>query len=196
MQSRTLLIYITAFFIAVFGLLSVFVEFGKQLWPTLTLLSQFLIIALLIFYRAEEGNDVTPVRFFLTHRAKLWAFVVAAAATMGSLYYSTIAGYVPCRLCWFQRIFMYPLPLLLGVAIWQDDDAKPYVVPMCVIGGLIAVYHYLTQFGTFSTSCSTVGPDCAAKLTFHFGYITIPMMALTAFILVPLFLYVEDRLSE
>src|SRR4051812_7263266 len=80
---------------------------------------------------------------------ELWlAFLVAAAATAGSLYYSEIAGYVPCELCWFQRICMYPLSILtLLMALGNDHRAARYLLPLPVVGGGLAIYHMLVERG-------------------------------------------------
>src|SRR5437773_798923 len=80
---------------------------------------------------------------------ELWAaFLVAAVATAGSLFYSEIAGYLPCDLCWFQRICMYPLSIiLLGMAIAGDNRAVRYVLPLPLVGAGVSIYHMLIQYG-------------------------------------------------
>ena len=80
--------------------------------------------------------------------AGLWlAFLVAATATAGSLYFSEVADFVPCQLCWFQRIAMYPLAVILLVAaIRRDRSVRWYVGPIAVIGGLVSTYHYLIEW--------------------------------------------------
>ncbi len=123
------------------------------------------------------------------------SFIVALVATSGSLFYSQVAGYTPCLLCWFQRIFMYPLVILLGVAIYRDDSRKmlrQYLSPMTVFGGLIAVWHYITQVTEAASGCTAGGVDCGVPWIFHLGYITIPLMALTGFTLITLFLFSKD----
>jgi hypothetical protein len=114
----------------------------------------------------------------------LAAFIVALTALSGSLYFSEIAGYEPCKLCWFQRIFMYPLVLVLGIAVYKKDyAAKRYVVPMAIIGAVIAAYHYVsaTLVKAAAVSCTLDGPSCFVDYFTDYGYVTIPMMALTAF---------------
>jgi disulfide bond formation protein DsbB len=108
---------------------------------------------------------------------------VAAAATLGSLYYSEIAHYVPCDYCWYQRIAMYPLALILGIAAFRDDRSiTRYAVPLAAAGGLISGYHYLIQqFPDLSTgSCSAAAP-CTATWVWEFGFVSIPFMALSCF---------------
>jgi disulfide bond formation protein DsbB len=125
-------------------------------------------------------------------RAALWgyelwgAFVVAALATGGSLFLSEIAGFVPCDLCWFQRICMYPLSILTLFAAYHGDYRfARYLLPFPVIGACISVYHILieNQVITEPSSCRIGGTGCAVKWINEFGYITIPTLALTGFLL-------------
>ena len=115
----------------------------------------------------------------------LWlAFVVALVSTLGSLYLSEVARFVPCTLCWYQRIAMYPLALLLGIAALRGDVAvRRYVVPLAVIGALIAAYHVALQRlpGLPSGTCSLDVP-CSAVYVERFGFVAIPVMALIGFV--------------
>lgn len=116
-----------------------------------------------------------------------FAWLVSLTATLGSLYFSEIRGFVPCELCWIQRIFMYPLALILGVAVFTDDRAvKKYVLPLTLIGGSISLYHYLVQKvpGFASIKPCVQGVPCSAQYINWFGFVTIPFLALTAFILI------------
>ncbi|MES7181318.1 disulfide oxidoreductase, partial [Cutibacterium acnes] len=92
--------------------------------------------------------------------------LVSVAATLGSLYFSEIRGFIPCELCWFQRIFMYPLSILLGVAAYRDDRAiKNYVLPLSIVGLSISTFHYLKQKVPFFSSielCSE-GASCTVQ---------------------------------
>ena len=119
---------------------------------------------------------------------ELWlAFLVAATATGGSLFFSEIAHFVPCELCWFQRICMYPLSITtLLLAIANDHRAVRYLLPLPVVGAGISVYHLLVENGVVSQtqSCQLSAPGgCATKWINEFGYVTIPTLALTAFAL-------------
>jgi len=122
---------------------------------------------------------------------KVWflyfAWLVSVIATLGSLYFSEIRGYIPCDLCWFQRIFMYPLILILGIGTFQSDmSVKKFVLPMSIIGGAISFFHYLEQkvpgFGGIRPCVS--GVPCSAEYINWLGFITIPFLALTAFTLI------------
>ena len=150
----------------------------------------FIVVAIiyLLFFRAKKSS----VANFIARHGLLLAFVVALLSTAGSLFYSEIAGFEPCKLCWFQRIFMYPQVVLLGLALWKHDkNIRDYAIGLSGIGALIAGYHYLLQFGMApSVACSAVGYSisCSKFFAVNFGYITIPMMALTAFVLIIIFL--------
>jgi len=114
------------------------------------------------------------------------AFSVALAATLGSLYYSEIAGFVPCTLCWYQRILMYPLVAITLVGILRQDEGLPvYVLPLSVLGLGFSTYHYLIQMGVIGHSgACKVGIPCDLRWVNYAGFITIPLMALTAFALI------------
>ena len=119
---------------------------------------------------------------------ELWlAFLVAAVATGGSLFFSEIAHFVPCELCWFQRICMYPLSITtLLMAIANDQRATRYLLPLPVVGAGVSVYHLLVENGVVkeSQACLVSAPGgCATKWINEFGYVTIPTLALTAFAL-------------
>ena len=112
------------------------------------------------------------------------AWVQSIVATLGSLYYSEIKHYTPCTLCWYQRIFMYPLVLIILIGIIRKDkNIYTYVLPMSVIGCCIAMYHVLLQKGVLPESIApcVLGASCTTKYVGYFGFITIPVMSLTAF---------------
>ncbi|HEX7171968.1 MAG TPA: disulfide bond formation protein B [Candidatus Limnocylindria bacterium] len=115
----------------------------------------------------------------------LWlAVVVATVATAGSLYFSEVAGFVPCALCWYQRIAMYPLVLVLGIAALRGDvQVRRYVGPMAAIGAVISIYHIGVERlpGLPTGSCSLEAP-CDLIWVERFGFITIPVMALAGFL--------------
>ncbi len=111
------------------------------------------------------------------------ALGVAVIATAGSLYLSEVANFVPCRLCWYQRIAMYPLVPVLGVAVWRrDPGVRFYALPLTVIGGSISTYHVLLErFPSLEGGLCEVANPCTLIWVERFGYLTIPTMALSAF---------------
>jgi disulfide bond formation protein DsbB len=122
------------------------------------------------------------------------AFLVAAVATIGSLYFSERAGFVPCRLCWYQRIAMYPLSVVLLVgAIRRDVAVRWYVGPLAAIGALIAGYHTLIEWRPQldTGACELTGPSCTYVWFREFGFISLATMALVGFLTILSLLFVR-----
>lgn len=112
------------------------------------------------------------------------AWLVALTATLGSLYFSEIKEFVPCELCWYQRICMYPLSIVLGIAAYhQDTRLKKYVLPLSIIGGCISLFHYLQQKvpGFAAIRPCTEGVPCNMAYINWMGFVTIPFLAFVAF---------------
>jgi Disulfide bond formation protein DsbB len=120
---------------------------------------------------------------------ELWgAFLVAAIATGGSLFYSQVGGAIPCEFCWFQRVLMYPLSILtLLLAARRDNRGARYLIPLPVVGAGTSIYHMLIERGVIAEpkACTLTGAGCAANWITRegFGYLTIPTLALTGFLL-------------
>ena len=118
---------------------------------------------------------------------ELWlAFAVAALATGGSLFFSEIAHFVPCELCWYERICMYPLAIVtLLAALANDHRVARYLLPLPLVGAGIAGYHELIERGVVAQprACVLSAPGgCATKWMDELGYVTIPVLTLTAFV--------------
>lgn len=121
------------------------------------------------------------------HLSLYFSLIVAIVATSGSLFFSEVIGYPPCVLCWYQRICMYPLALLLLLGIWNDDaKISRYTLPINIIGLCFALYHNLIYYGIIPENLSPCreGVSCADVHIEWLGFITIPMLSLTAFILI------------
>ncbi|MBI5139257.1 disulfide bond formation protein B [Candidatus Nomurabacteria bacterium] len=107
---------------------------------------------------------------------------------MFSLVYSEIVGYLPCYLCWYQRIFLFPLVFIFGTAIWSKDrKIVKYVLPLLSVGFIISVYqNFMYYFAdTGNAPCDASGVSCYQQLVSVFGgYISIPMLALTSFVFI------------
>ena len=125
---------------------------------------------------------------------------VSLVATLGSLYFSEIRQYVPCDLCWIQRIFMYPLVIIIGVAYVQKNvRIAVTTMILAIIGGCISLYHYGLQKLAFladaAPSCGQV--PCTGQYINWLGFVTIPFLALTAFILIAgMSIYLWKSLKE
>jgi disulfide bond formation protein DsbB len=152
-----------------------------------------LAVAARVSDTAEDGLDAMRER--LARFALPGAAIVALLAMGGSLYYSEIVHYTPCTLCWYQRIAMYPLVLLLGIAAFRRDiGIRLYAIPLASIGALIAAYHYLLEwFPSLDTGACVVGVPCTQVWFRQFGFISLPFLALTAFLLVIALLLLPHR---
>jgi disulfide bond formation protein DsbB len=140
---------------------------------------------------------------YIGQKGSWFILLVSGLATLGSLFYSEVAHFVPCVLCWYQRIAMYPIVLTAIIALRRHDKKDwIFTLPAAIIGAAIALYHYIIQvISTFATvpdaflPCSTVGmtPSCTSSHFMMYGYITIPMMALTAFALILIIVWCMRR---
>lgn len=149
------------------------------------LLQVLSVIALgLLFFRPKENRENFYLEFINKHFLIL-AFLISLSASIFPLVYSEIVGFVPCYLCWWQRVFIFPLPLMFGVALWDKDRrVVRYALPILCVGFLISVYqNFFYYFGENSNlPCDASGVSCYQHLVSVFGgYISIPMLALTAF---------------
>ena len=119
-------------------------------------------------------------------QALVLAFLVAAVSMSGSLWFSEGAHFTPCRLCWYQRIAMYPLVPLLGLAAWRRDDGiRPYAATLASLGAAVSAYHVLIErFPSLESGACEVANPCTIIWVRRFGYLTIPTMALSAFALI------------
>jgi len=176
------------------------ISFVNQLLALLSILGQIFIL-LVVFYFLfslkkqnflfKKINNLKLFKStvsFLGERGLVLAFIVALTSTLGSLFYSEFLGYTPCSLCWYQRIFIYPQVIILGLAILKKDLAViKYSISLSLVGILIALYQYFIQLRIFSgLPCPAIGSSCDKLFIIEFGYVTIPLMSLTAFAIVPL----------
>lgn len=122
------------------------------------------------------------------------AFLTALTAMLSSLYYSEVVGFLPCTLCWYQRIFSYATVFILGLSIIKKDNSIiPYGIFLSFLGGIIALYHSYIQIShTESVVCGESAVSCGEMYFTLYGYITIPILSLTTFVLTILFLHLKD----
>ncbi|WP_082234705.1 disulfide oxidoreductase [Halobacillus massiliensis] len=126
----------------------------------------------------------------MNKKSETWLFIAWAAAlvaTVGSLFFSEVLGYVPCELCWYQRILMYPLVIIYGAALLKKNSSVAYAgLFLSGIGGCVSIYHYLIQklpaLQSAGDACGVV--PCNAEYINVLGFITIPFLAGTAFIII------------
>ena len=161
----------------------------------IVIVAWFAVMALASFFVDSVAVGFDGIRERLSPFALTAAWGVALLATGGSLYFSEVAHYTPCTLCWYQRIAMYPLVLILGIAIFRRDiSVRIYAIPLAVIGAVIAVYHWLLErFPELDYGACSAGVPCTQKWFEEFGFVTLPFLALVAFSLVITFLLIPPR---
>lgn len=151
-----------------------------------TLLSQVLFAVLAIAYFLRKKNPALDSFFkIITPYALPFAFLLALGAMVLSLVYSEVFGFIPCGLCWMQRVFLYPQTVLLGMAWWKKDSKiTDYIIALSVLGAIYALDQHFLQMGISSgLPCPASGEgDCAKRILFEFNYITFPLMSFTAFV--------------
>lgn len=139
------------------------------------------IICLFLLFFGTKKNKFF---FYLEKHFLVIGFLISLLASLFSLVYSEIVNFAPCYLCWYQRVFMFPLVFIFAVALW-DKDKKiiRYTLPLLCVGFLISVYqNFMYYFGEGTAPCDASGVSCYQRLVSEFGgYISIPMLSLTAF---------------
>ena len=131
--------------------------------------------------REENSLELLPIL----------AWTLALMSSVGSLFFSEVMQLPPCVLCWYQRIAMYPLVLIIGIGIISKDGRlKSYSLPFAIIGLVIAVYHNLLYYGIIPESITPCqqGFSCTSRQIEWLGFITIPLLSLVSFTLITLFL--------
>lgn len=118
-----------------------------------------------------------------------WAFVfigwlIAAVSTLGALFLGEVMGYTPCVLCWYQRIAMFPLVLILAAGLFPfDPRVVRYALPLALAGWLLAAFHWGVSSGLIpesATPCSQ-GVPCSVDVVTWFGFLTLPMLSVLSF---------------
>lgn len=161
------------------------------------LAAQGVILILLVLFFKDRRQESTISRF--VSRWGLWiGFFVALFGSALTLVYSEIFGFVPCGLCWLQRVFLYPQVILFGLAVLKKDTGiADYIIALSVAGAAVGLYqHYLQMGGTDVFTCPSVGSgaDCSKRILFEFGYITYPLLAATTFVfLIVTMMFVRGR---
>jgi disulfide bond formation protein DsbB len=138
--------------------------------------------------RIETSPEAKPFELWIYA-----AWLTALVATVGSLFFSEVMQLPPCVLCWYQRIAMYPLVMIIGVGILTGDRrVKNYALPVCLAGLAVAVYHNLLYYNVIPESIApcTQGISCTSRQIEWLGFITIPLLSLTAFIIISICLWV------
>lgn len=160
-----------------------------------TILMQLVIALLLFLYLFKKDS---PVLTLIGKYGIHLVFLLSLGGVVLSLTYSEIFGFVPCGLCWLQRIFLYPQLILSGVALVKKErHVADYLISLSVVGIVIALYqHYLQMGGADLINCPAAAGDCAKRILFEFGYITFPLMSFTVFALIIVVMMVVRRSAQ
>jgi disulfide bond formation protein DsbB len=117
----------------------------------------------------------------------LLCFLVASVATLGSLFFSEVMHFVPCSMCWYQRIFMYPLVLIFLInLLYPDDKILKYSMPLVLTGLFFSIYHNLLMFDLIPASVvpCVSGVPCSTEYINWFGFVTIPLLSFVAYLMI------------
>lgn len=170
-------------------------DLGVNLLASITIVAQVAVVLLLVgivcsLASARMREALAPVRETIGRSGVWLAWGVSVVATAGSLWLSEGAGFVPCHLCWLQRYFMYPLvAVLIVVALVRRWQLTLAAILIPVVGMSISAWHvYVEANPSAATQGCRKGIPCSFKWVDEFGYITIPVMAGTAFVLIALLL--------
>ena len=126
------------------------------------------------------------------------AWIQAIIATMGSLYFSEVMKFTPCKLCWYQRILMYPLVFIIATGIFRNDKKVfTYVLPLSILGTLIAFYHNIIYYqNVLKNSGCPIDQTCTSKYITWFGFVSIPLLSLTAFTVITACMLIYAKLQK
>lgn len=130
--------------------------------------------------------------------ALVLAAMVAIGATLGSLYFSEIANYTPCKLCWWQRVAMFPLSIVLSIAaVRKDRNIRLYVLPVAILGLCVSVYHYVIEwFPTLEKTACDLDAPCTQVWFRTFGFSSLAFMAGCGFIAIITLLLCPQKIAE
>lgn len=160
------------------------------------LLQAFSVFLICLFFFDKKNKLV----LFVQNNFLIIGFVLSFAASLASLIYSEIIGFLPCHLCWFQRIFTYPLVFIFGGALYKKQkDISVFIIPMMLIGLLISLYqNFVYYFGdSQNIPCDASGVSCYQQLVSEFGgYISIPMLALTSFVSILVVSFIASKKNK
>jgi disulfide bond formation protein DsbB len=123
-------------------------------------------------------------------------WLVVTGATLGSLFFSEVMELLPCSLCWYQRLFMFPLPIVVGAGLFPfDRNVVRYALPLAGTGCLVALYHTLLQWGLIPESAAPCrrGVSCSDAQIELLGFLSIPMLSLLAFLAASVLLILVHR---
>lgn len=146
------------------------------------------LVFCLLFLVVELFKIKNPVKTYIEKYHSQIIFFIAAGATFGSVLLSIYFKFPPCELCWYQRMFLFPIPIMAFIAtLKQHTETRLYIFVLSFIGAAIALYHSLLQLSIFKTVPAFCNPnsvvDCATPTFVYFGFVTIPLISFSVFLL-------------
>ena len=160
-----------------------FIDLVSGLLPIAALIGLVALVVVPILYAFRKSRPL--ISKLMSGHYLTSVLVISLVATLGSLFFSEIAGLAPCRLCWYQRVLMYPLVIVsLAVIIGKIKKSNLIILPMSVIGSLVALYHYVIQMFYPIYSCGPGEVNCALVTFSSMGFVTLPLMSLIAFVMI------------
>ena len=159
---------------------------------------QVATVLIIVRFFTSKHRASDPVLRFISNNAYIVAFLITLGGMVLSLVYSDIIGYAPCTLCWYQRILLYPEALLLGLALWKEDRTiTDYIIALSGLGMILSIYQkYLELGGNSILPCSAAAVSCSKVYVMEFGYITIPVMALTSFAFIFVLMLIHNYITK
>lgn len=160
-----------------------YVEIVNKILALGTIFFQVVILLIAINFIFNRNRTNKILIFFKDYTFYLGFFAALGAVAL-SLFYSNIVGYPPCELCWIQRIFLYPQLVLFGMELYKKEHTiVDFSIMFAILGSITSIYHVFVESGALAgPSCvdpSRGGVSCAIRYIYEFGYITMPIMALT-----------------
>jgi disulfide bond formation protein DsbB len=163
-------------------------------------------LLLLLYVRTLFSHRACPRTLkWVSDHALFFMFITAFSAALGSLFFSEIAMWAPCKLCWFQRVFLYPQVFIIGLAMFRhEDNVVPYLLLLSVLGMGVSLIHYGEQWYAILDpvnfdpveGCDLTGVSCRATYVMRYGFVSIPLMALVPFFLNTIFCLLLLRCSK
>ena len=179
-----------------------FSNFFSQIISFSIVISHLLIIPIVFYAFFVKNQESSPLYLFLKKKGLLIVFLISLFATLGSLIYSNVIGFTPCVLCIWQRIFLFPQVIILAISLKKKYfQIVDYLIPLTIIGGIVALYHVYISLGfnQLGIPCGANPGEtsCLIEYVKEFGYITIPVMSLTAYIyLLVMQIFIKKHLNR
>jgi disulfide bond formation protein DsbB len=161
----------------------IYVDIVNKILSIGTIFLQFFVVSILlalVFFKKRDNTYLVLIKKYTF----IMGFFAALGAFLLSLFYSNVVGFPPCELCWIQRIFLYPQLILFGMELYKKDKSIiDFSIVFAILGSMVSIYHIFVEAGlTEGPACaspSNGGVSCAVRYIYEFGYVTMPIMALT-----------------